>query len=117
MSERPLESIVDQWHIMDGGAPGQTDGWYVVRPGGGLCGPFTEEEAERQLPLLRSAYPARGPLLDEQGCPMSLFGFPIYVDPDLTEGEWKLAEQIQPLTEKSLRDVYEALFGKPPSDG
>lgn len=42
------------WMIED-----SADGWYVVRPfDEGRCGPFSEDEAERQLPLLQKLYPA-----------------------------------------------------------
>jgi hypothetical protein len=44
--------IQGHWLIEDG-----EQGWYVVRPfGQGRCGPFTEEEAMRQLPLLKAEY-------------------------------------------------------------
>lgn len=49
--------IYGHWHIED-----DVDGWYVVRPyGEGRCGPFTEDEASRQLPILREQYPLGEP--------------------------------------------------------
>jgi len=51
--EEVLPSIFSQWMIED-----DIDGWYVVRPyNQGRCGPFTEEEASRQLPILKERYP------------------------------------------------------------
>jgi hypothetical protein len=37
--------IAEHWHIEDRSEDGRIDGWYVIRPGGGECGPFTEDEA------------------------------------------------------------------------
>ena len=47
------QPIWAHWIIEDG-----EDGWYVVRPlDQGRVGPFTEDEAARQLPILREEYP------------------------------------------------------------
>lgn len=57
---QPL-TITKMWLIEDRSAPGRTDGWFVVRPGGGECGPFTEDEASRMLPILQQRYPDTEP--------------------------------------------------------
>lgn len=45
-------SILGHWSIEDG-----EDGWYVVRPwDNGRCGPFSEDDASRMLPLLKREY-------------------------------------------------------------
>lgn len=47
--------INGHWMIEDG-----DEGWYVVRPfGDGRCGPFTEAEASRMLPILQEQYPMK----------------------------------------------------------
>jgi hypothetical protein len=49
--------IAEHWHIEDRSEDGRSDGWYVIRPGGGECGPFTEDEASRMLPILQERHP------------------------------------------------------------
>lgn len=43
--------VGEHWCLEDG-----EDGWYVVSPWGGRCGPFTEEEGSAKMRELR-AYP------------------------------------------------------------
>jgi hypothetical protein len=50
----PWPAIDGVWHLADG-----TDGWYVVSPDGGECGPFTEDEAGRAKERLMRGLPPR----------------------------------------------------------
>lgn len=51
MSTQGFGSWHGQWYLADG-----TDGWYVVSPCGGECGPFTEEEAGAKRDELRALW-------------------------------------------------------------
>lgn len=46
-----LRHVWEYWHLEDG-----EDGWYVVSPWGGRCGPFTEDAGAAKMRELR-AYP------------------------------------------------------------
>lgn len=87
--------------VEDGG-----DGWYVVRPYDlGRCGPFTEEEADRQLPVLRELY----------GVPRyvgSASGFAIIADPQMPRDTFALRLADRP-SQRVVPDNLPSENGRP----